>query len=135
MKDEQHKIDKILKQGFKETKLDSPSGDFTKDLMSKINAIAPEPAMRYTSLLSNPVKIAIISVFIGVIVYFVMKSDMGSASLLSTFIQMPDWSFNLPKFDLDFEISNAILYGSIFFMLLFGIQIYFIKNKIKGIKY
>ena len=134
MRKEQHDIEDILRQSFKETKLELPSSDFTTDVMSKIHSIASTEKMVYSSLIPDPVKIGLGFIFGCVLVYFILGSDFESTSLLSTYFNLPELSFGLPDLQFNLEISNVILYGMVFFMVLFSIQIYVIKTKVSRLK-
>jgi len=135
MKEKQHDPKESLKRGFKATPLDSPSGDFTQNLMSKIHALDNKTTIQYSSLIPNPVKISLGLIFACIIAYVSMGSEIESTSLLSTYINLPELAFNLPDFAFNIEFSNVILYGLVFFMILFFIQIYFVKTKLNQLKF
>ena len=128
---EENKIDPILKQAFKDSTLDSPSGDFTMDIMSKINALESKSAITYKSLISAPFKILISLIFVSVIVYFAFTDSLESSSILSQYVQLPDFTidFEFSKFEINQGLSNTLLYAAIFFVLLFGYQVHAINKK------
>ncbi len=130
MNDKHHKIDEILKQSVQEVELDSPSGNFTKDLMSKIQAIGIKEPIAYSSLIPHPLKIGLGLIFVCVLVYFSIGTNSDAPSLLSPYFKLPDFSFSIPDLQFNIEFSNVMVYGLVFFMVLFSIQIYYIKTKV-----
>jgi len=129
MKEENQKIDKVLKEAFKGISVEKPSTSFLDDIMSKIEELPQENA--YKPLISSRVWwgiAATIAIFITLSFFTTDNSSVMNllADRKLPEVQVPSFDFNLSS---NFTMSKGIIYGVILASVLLLGQIYIIKNR------
>ncbi|MCT4698292.1 hypothetical protein [Tenacibaculum haliotis] len=119
-------LDAFTKKYIKEIDIESPSADFTANLMGilkKENAKIYKP----TPLISNKMWSVLVMFLVGSILYVSkgtsvtwMKMPKIDLSYMSS-IEMPNLFGNI-------TVSNTMLYACFFFTLMIFFQVHFLKN-------
>ena len=131
MIDDINEKEKFLKQVFKSTQLDSPSADFTEDLMSKIHALDSTESVKYSPIIPNSIMVGLGFVFVGVLIYLIVNPGESSISLLSHYLNISEmpFKFKFSEFQYSFMNTNIVSYAAILFLSMFAYQVYLIKKK------
>ncbi len=115
--------DKLLK----DSSLESPSINFTSQIMSQVEAIAQSDVTTYKPLISKRVWIGVAVAIVGVLIY----SFFGSASE-SEWLKSVDLSVlgnnKITNALSEFSFSKTILYAAAMFALMFAIQVTVLKG-------
>jgi len=132
MKENKQDIDNSLRQALKDVALESPSNDFTFNVMDEINAIESSQAFTYSSLIPNPIKIVLGLVVVCLLTIFSFFVRLEFTINLPEYIKLPQSFFKPKVFDffLLTDYSNVILYAGSLFMLMFAFQIYTISKRV-----
>lgn len=118
----EHLVDKMMK----ETAFETPSIDFTSNIMSKVKVMAESEVTTYKSLIAKPVWVGLFALLIGVVVYSSFNVTTEPSWLLNV-----DFSV-LDKFGISNKLSNlvlskTILYATVLFATMFAVQIALLK--------
>ncbi|TCI90650.1 hypothetical protein [Tenacibaculum sp. M341] len=121
-------LDSFAKKYMNDIESEIPSMDFTKNIMTTIEATETSKVFKTEPLISKKVWLLLVVTLIASIFYVYKKS---STQLI-----------NLPKIEWDLfskikifnafkniEVSNVTLYACFFFTLLIFVQISFLKNR------
>lgn len=115
--------DKLLKDFARET----PSFDFTSQVMSKIETMANSQVTEYKPLISKRIWVVLAMLALGVFSFLIFADVQIESSLLSAI--QSDISSNLEVFNLpDFEMTNVFLYAVVGFTFFISIQILLLKK-------
>ena len=123
-------LDALIDRVMGETPMDSPSKNFTKNLMSKIEAQTAKEVLQYKPLLPKKVLTAIVAVFIAAFIlgltYYAPK---GGQSWFPTVDFDPyfEKAFGWMKF---YTSSKAALYAIVLFGVMFLVQFPWLKRYI-----
>ncbi|PCJ94844.1 MAG: hypothetical protein COA50_10675 [Flavobacteriaceae bacterium] len=140
MKDniDQH-LDKLMGKVMSETSLESPSLDFTANIMSNIEVVSKSEVTKYNPLISKYMWFFIIMVSLAFMVYVVFGlpfEETGRFSSLKlndvTTFELPSFelpSFELPKVFSSITISNTFMYSIVIFAVLLFVQIPLLKKQ------
>ena len=127
-------IDAFLKKYVQEIPLETPSKDFTKNLMQQITIEETSNVTKYVPLISKKVWgviASIIAIFSTIAIFVPFQKE--EASLLDKIPEIPvDFSFltNISFSGLyeALSISNTTLYTMLLFSILFFIQAFYLKG-------
>ena len=120
-------LDAFAKKYIKEVEIETPSVDFTANIMQSILQTENLELYKATPLISKKVWGVLAIVLIGSMV-FVSKGTSLS------WIKMPAFKMNylsriqIPNVFENITISNTMLYACFFFTVMVFIQIYYLKN-------
>jgi len=121
------KLDAFTGKFLKDFSSETPSLDFTKEVMSKIEAATNTTIFEYKPLISKKLWFVLAVLTIGVFSYLIFGDvQTENASTMSkklAFLTEMN-SFSLPKF----QVSNILLYGIIGFTFFISIQMMVLKN-------
>ncbi|MFD1063408.1 hypothetical protein ACFQ1Q_09145 [Winogradskyella litorisediminis] len=106
--------------------LEKPSADFTNSVLHQLN-ITSKPIV-YKPLISKWVWCSIALVFAAVVVYAFLD-DSKSTSKLSELMNLSQFNFN-PLKDVEFNLSQTLVYALITTMVMIGFQVSILKNYI-----
>ncbi len=119
--------DIFIKKYIKEVDLESPSKNFTSNIMDVILEEDTKKVIVSKPLISKKIWFVIVS-FVVLCVYFIFKNSTPGSMVLPAFefnflekIQIPDLFESL-------SVSNAIVYASALFTIMVFVQIYFLKG-------
>lgn len=119
-------LDAFAKKYIKEIKEESPSVDFTSNLM---NLIQKENSAIYkaTPLISTKIWIALVGVLAASILFVSRGTSLS-------WVKMPNLNFDffskiqIPNLFEGIAVSNTMLYSFFFLALMVFIQVYLLKN-------
>lgn len=120
-------IDVFFKKQFKEIAVESPSKDFTLNVMEVIRQDARSISKSHQSLISKKVWFFLIVIFTAIIFIPFRKSEntlFNDVILDFTFLE----KFSLSGIFDGVSISNTVFYGLVFFALMAVIQVVLIKD-------
>ena len=128
MKDhtEQH-LDNLAKKAMKASLLESPSNDFTANIMKQIEPIKIGSSTVYKPLISKYGWFGIIAILIGISVY-VMFGNVDSSPLLETIDYSVISNNKVTDVLSGIKFSKTLMYAIGFFGLVFFIQIPLMKH-------
>lgn len=119
----EHLVDKMMK----ETALETPSIDFTSNIMSQVEVIANSDVTIYKPLISKPVWFGLFAMIIGVLGYSFSNNTTEHSWLSNIDISiLTDNSIGQMLSNLTF--SKTMLYSTVLFALMFTIQIPILKR-------
>lgn len=98
--------------------LEKPTLDFTAQIMQKVEALEQSKTIVYEPLISKRVWWGIAVAIVGVLGYVLFsgsESAVFSDSLSEITSQAPSWE--LPRLDFEFDVSNLMVYS---FLILAG---------------
>ncbi len=119
-------LDVFTKKYIKEIKEETPSINFTNNLM---NILQKENTFIYkaTPLISKKMWVALFSLLLISVLYVSRGSSLG-------WLKMPKVNFNflskiqMPSIFETITISNTMLYACFFFTIMIFVQIFYLKN-------
>ena len=120
-------LDDFLQKRLQEIPLESPSKDFTANLMNALSSEETSKSISYVPLISKKVWLGIAAVFIGILCIPFQKQEGG-------ILEKVDLSFmnkiSLPEinFDLGITIPTTVFYALLLFSIMIFIQIFYIKG-------
>jgi hypothetical protein len=123
---EEH-LDRLAKKVVKASPLNSPSVDFTANIMKQIEQVSMSTSMTYKPLISKYGWFAIIAVLIGISGYM-MFGHVESSPLLDTIDYSIISNNKVTNALSDIKISKTLMYAVGFFGLVFFIQIPLMKH-------
>lgn len=128
MKDhtEQH-LDSLAKKAMKSSSLETPSVDFTANLMKQIEHVSIGETITYKPLISKNVWIGIIASLIGLSIYM-MFGNIESSTLFDTIDFSLISNNGIAEAVSKIKISKILTYAIGFFGLVFFIQIPLMKH-------
>lgn len=123
---EPKKIDDFVDRLMQDDTLEKPSDAFVDHIMAKLNVTPSESATVYKPLISKPVWVLIFAAVIGIVAYVILKDSSSDSQLLNA-IDLSQYSFN-PFKNLKFEFSQTIMYSTVLFAVMVGVQVGILKN-------
>jgi len=124
---EQH-FDKLAKKVMKISLLESPSLDFTTNVMARVEASAVNDITVYKPLISKRTWFIISVLFIGGLIYSLMGTDVESTGWLSKIDFSVISDNKVTQAISGITISKTLAYAIGFFGLVFFIQIPMMKH-------
>lgn len=121
-------IEKFVDKMMKETTLDTPSVDFTAQVMSQVLKIKTSQTTVYKPLISKWVWYGIFISMLGLIAYLSFNSSAVSGSLLEKFNLGTFPKFNMPNLFSGLQFSKTTIYACVLLTLMLFIQIPIIKH-------
>lgn len=130
MKENENKyVEAFTDKVLKDTKLESPSFDFTDTVMSQVEAIQYSKATRYKPLISKPVWVVISIGFLSFVAYLLFQKNTKSSSEWFTNIDFSLVFDNaLTKLFSNLQFSNIFVYAMLLFAIMLCVQISWLKN-------
>lgn len=121
------KLDEFTEKLLKDFSLETPSLDFTTQVMSKVEALVDSQVTEYKPLISNRIWVVLAMLVLGAFSFLILGDVQMESTLLSAI--QSDIKSNLQVLNLpDFEISNVFLYAVIGFTFFISLQILLLKN-------
>jgi len=121
-------IEKIVDKSMKKIALDSPSLDFTKNVMTQIDALEKSSITIYKPLISKPMWVAVFAVALMVVLYLLFGNSTSQTGWLN-FIDLSVITDNrLSNALSSFTISKTLMYALVLFGVMFSIQVPLLKN-------
>lgn len=121
-------IDTFAKKYVQEIKEESPSLNFTSNLMDSILKIEESKVFKAKPLISKKVWILVLGVLVSL---FFIPFKVSDKSLLQNLPEV-DFSFldkiQIPNLFETISVSNTVLYAVFFFGLMIIAQVVFLKN-------
>ena len=115
-------LDNLSRKVIGKSAVESPSFDFTKNVMSQINALSTSSVTTYVPLISKKVWALIALVFAGIIGYV----SFGTSEEKNSWLSDLDYEFVNPLSNLEF--SQTSVYAVLFLALMICIQIPLLKH-------
>jgi len=122
------RLDVLTKKMVKEIPQEKPSINFSKNVMDTVFAIELAKELKKSKPLIAKKTWFLLGMIIVAATIFLYMNATSNTSLLAT-IDISTYT-NAIYFDMPmgFSVSNATIYGFVFFALMIGIQIKYIKN-------
>ena len=123
------RLDALTSKMVKETSQETPSINFSKNVMDAIYAIETEKELKKNQpLISKKVWALCIGILVAATFYLLKNTEFSNNGVLSKI----DLSRFTNTFSIDmnlgFTVSNVTIYGFIFLAIMVSIQIGYIKN-------
>lgn len=121
-------VEKLVDKMMESSALESPSVDFTSQILSKINTLKQSKTMVYEPLISKKIWVLIISGCIALVVYAFFSTSSESSSWLSTvdYSKLPN--FNISERLSTITFSKTMMYAIVLLSLMVFVQIPLLKN-------
>lgn len=129
-------LDNLSRKVIGELAVESPSFDFTKSVMSQINALSSSSVTTYVPLISKTVWALIALVFVGIVGFVNFGASDTSTTLSTTeksswldrliLERLPGYEFVNPLANLD--LSQTTVYGIVLFAFMICIQVPLLKH-------
>ena len=126
MENDDKRIEGIIDKLMSADTLETPSFDFTNNVMSKVEAFKNSKATVYKPLIPKYVWWFIASGFIALIGFVLFKDSSNGASLSERY-NLPEVSLN-PLEGLSFNFSSTLIYATVLFAIMITIQIPLLKQ-------
>jgi hypothetical protein len=124
---EQH-LDKLAKKVMRSSLLESPSMEFTSNVMTKVKAAAASDITAYKPLISRRTWIILLVLFVGCVIYSFLETDLQSLGWMDQ-LDFSIISKNKVTEALSgIAFSKTLAYAIGFFGLLFFVQIPIMKH-------
>ena len=117
-------LDSLSRKVIGKSAIESPSFDFTKHVMSQINALSSSSVTTYVPLISKKVWALIAIVFAG-IVWFTRS---GASEEKSSWVSNLDLDYELVSPFATLELSQTVVYSVLLFAIMICIQIPLLKH-------
>lgn len=121
-------IEKFVDKMMKEISLDTPSVDFTAQIMSQVLKIKTSQTTVYKPLISKWVWYGIFISMLGLITYLSFNDSAVSAGLLEKFNLGTLPKFSMPNLFSGLHFSKTTIYACVLLTLMLFIQIPIIKH-------
>ncbi len=115
-------IEKLIDKAMKEITLESPSIDFTNNIMSEVTQLGQITATTYQPLISKKIWFVIFSIVIGIIAYVI---SIGNSKQLHWFDAI---NFSSEGLLPNISFSNTAFYALIIVASLIVTQLILLKN-------
>ncbi len=121
-------LDAFAKKYINEIESESPSIDFTKNIMNSIQEFEKSEAYKADPLISKKIWILLIGILITSILYVAKGKSIGSIGFSK--INLDVFSkIRIPNLFENISVSSVMLYACFFFTVLIFAQIYFLKKR------
>lgn len=129
MEDNKNKeLESLIDSIMKSDSLESPSKDFTSNVMQHIDVLENKRALVYKPLISKKTWVLLTILLLSIIGYGFYGSDSTSESWLGSI----NWNVLLDNSLLnqigEFSISTTLIYAVVFLGIMLGIQIPLLNN-------
>lgn len=123
------RLDALTSKMVKETPQETPSINFSKNVMDAIYAVETERELKKNEpLISKKVWVLFVSVLVAATLFLIKSTPLASNNYLSN-IDLSKYTNSLSlDMNLGFTVSNITVYGFIFLAIMVSIQIGYIKN-------
>ncbi|VAW16712.1 hypothetical protein MNBD_BACTEROID03-16 [hydrothermal vent metagenome] len=127
--DKDKKLDAFIRKAVIEVGLENPTVDFTRSVLSKIQADAQKStAFVYRPLISKSVWLMILTAIAGVFVYSIWENPSSEISWLAVSKLNRFAEFNLLANSLNFYISNTVIYSFVGLAFFVWVQVFLLKS-------
>ena len=123
---ENNTLENLADKIMKETKIETPSIDFTSKIMSQVDVIANSDITTYKPLISKPVWIGILAMITGILTYSFFTTSASSFPSNIDFNTLFNTSLN-PSIS-NHLFSKTMTLSMAVFALLFAVQIPLLKK-------
>ena len=117
-------LDSLSRKVIGKSAIESPSFDFTKRVMSQINALSSSSVTTYVPLISKKVWALIATVFAGI----VWLTRSGASKEKSSWVSNLDLDYEFVSPFATLELSQTVVYAVLLFAIMFCIQIPLLKH-------
>lgn len=121
-------VEKLVDKMLKSSTLESPSVDFTSQILSKIETLQQSKSTVYQPLISKRVWGIIAGVCAIFVVYFFNTTSTESSSWFSTIDFSKFTNNRLSEGISDYTFSKTMMYSIVFLSVMVFIQIPLLKN-------
>tara|TARA_R110002073_G_scaffold53840_4_gene138901 strand:+ start:104896 stop:105309 length:414 start_codon:yes stop_codon:yes gene_type:complete len=120
-------LDAFVKKQIQEALLESPSKDFTKNLMNVLTQEETSKVTKYVPLISKKVWFALAAVFVAIFFIPFQKQEGGLLEKVSLDFSFFDKISSAGIFD-GFSIPTTAFYGLLLFSVMVLAQAYYLKG-------
>lgn len=121
-------IEKLVDNTIKNSKLESPSLDFTNIVMTRVNAIQKSTLTTYQPLISKPWWFAIFVMALLVVLYIILGPSTNESNWLSLIDLSVLKDNKLSTILSGFKVSKIVMYSVVLFGIMLFIQVPILKN-------
>ena len=122
---EDKQLEKLVDDLMKDAGLESPSVDFTSNVMSKVLASKTSEVTVYKPLISKPVFMVIFGCVLTLFIYLMMNGEKQETGWFSHLKSGLFYTNELPAV---FKVSKIMVYAVVSTTIIFLVQISFLKN-------
>lgn len=130
-KQEEKNLEAFVDKIMADAPLESPSPDFTKNLMQHIEARQHKEVFQYRPILSKPVKVFLLVGFFGLILYLMSQNGMGSGQGWFENISIEPLFQNVWGWLENYTSSKILIYAVLLFGVLFFVQVPMLKKQME----
>ena len=116
-------LDSLSRKVIGKSAIESPSLDFTKNVMSQINALSSSSVTTYVPLISKKVWALVALLFAGI----VWLTSSGASEEKSSWVSDLDLKYEFVNPLAHLELSQTVVYSLVLFAIMFCIQIPLLK--------
>jgi hypothetical protein len=121
-------VENLVNKMMTSSTLESPSADFTSQILSKIEALQQSKTVVYQPLISKRVWATIVGICVAFLVYVFYTTSIESSSWFAT-IDFSKFTNNRVSESLsDYTFSKTMMYAIVFLSVMVFIQIPLLKN-------
>ena len=123
------RLDAFTSKMVKESPQETPSINFSKNVMDAIYAIETEKELKKNQpLISKKIWFLFVAIIIAATLFLIESTPLTSSNYLSN-INLSKYTNSLSlDMNLGFTVSNITIYGFIFLAIMVSVQIGYIKN-------
>lgn len=134
-KEENKKLEALMDKFMAEAPIESPSADFTKNVLRQIEAESPKEVFKYQPILSGRVLSFGFIVFVALLAY--LGTQLGPSGGQGWFknINMDAWFHMDWQWMSGYSFPKTMVYAFLFLGLLFFAQVPWLKKHLGGNSY
>ncbi|WP_400077745.1 hypothetical protein [Winogradskyella sp. R77965] len=126
MEKDDKRIEDLVNKLMEADSLETPSFDFTDNVMSKVEALSNSEVTVYKPLIPKYIWWLMASGFLALVCYILFKKPTETTSLSERY-NLPEVSFNLLE-GLSLNFSNTLIYAIVLLAIMVSIQIPLLKQ-------
>lgn len=126
MEKDDKKIEDLVNKLMADDSLESAPLEFTKSVMSKVEALSESKPIVYKPLIPKYIWVLIAASFAGLVAY-VFSSKSSESSSFTERYNIPEVSFNLFE-SVPFDFTSTLMYATVLLAIMVCIQIPLLKQ-------
>ncbi|MAU16885.1 MAG: hypothetical protein CMH46_15255 [Muricauda sp.] len=127
---EDKKLENFVDSMMAEAPLDSPSFDFTENVLKKIEAETRKEVFQYKPILSKTAMFTVFTSFVALLVFVWLKFGLDSGQGWFKNFQIQEWFQNSWGWKENYTSAKTMMYAFLFFGLMFFVQVPWLKKQL-----
>ncbi|TYA54794.1 hypothetical protein [Formosa maritima] len=123
-----NQLDTLIKDVMKQSALETPSFNFTANVMQQIAADSKNTATVYKPLISKTGWVVMFIGVLAIIVYILLSGDSQSNGWIDSIDFSVLSNIKIPNLFSGIQFSHTTMYALLFFGIMVCVQIPFLKN-------